>query len=67
MARPQRLDPDRLLQALKDLEEAVFVDYGMMSDPLPRTAVALQEARVVIREAKAQINLGIARRSGFAS
>jgi hypothetical protein len=68
MARPQRLHPDRrLLQVLKDLEEAVFEDYGMMSDPLPRTAAALQEARVVIREARAQIDLRAARRPGLAS
>ena len=50
MANFQTLDGERLLQALKALEEAVFVEYGMISEPKPMTAKALREARTLMRE-----------------
>jgi hypothetical protein len=48
-----RSGSEALLEALEALEEAVFVDYAMAVEPLPRTAAALRQAREVIRRAKA--------------
>jgi hypothetical protein len=47
-----RLEPESLLEALQALEAAVFVDYAMTADPLPRTAAALRQAREVIHRAR---------------
>jgi hypothetical protein len=44
----------RLLRALQELEQAVFVEYGMNADLRPRTAEAVKEARVLIRESRAE-------------
>jgi hypothetical protein len=48
------LEPESLLEALTALEAAVFVDYAMTADPLPRTAAALRQAREVIHQARVQ-------------
>ena len=44
---------EALLEALKALEEAVFVDYAMTAEPLPATAAALRQAREVICRVRA--------------
>ena len=43
-------NPKVYAAVLKALEEAIFVEYGMISDPKPMTAKALREARTLIRE-----------------
>jgi hypothetical protein len=44
----------RLLRALHELEKAVFHEYGLVTAMLPRTAEAVKQARVVIREVRTQ-------------
>jgi hypothetical protein len=63
MARTEGpLELESLLEALKALEEAVFVDYAMTAEPLPRTAAALRQAREVIHRRRAQATPGSIRR-----
>jgi hypothetical protein len=63
MARtPEPLVRESLLKALEALEAAVFVDYAMRSEPLPRTAAALRQARDVIHRARIEANPGSIRK-----